>query len=60
MYEAVDVPARDQAVIQGAVDAANTTTPPLPATIARAVFEAIINASVPFEQCIFGEYCTRG
>ncbi|KAF8863613.1 hypothetical protein BDZ45DRAFT_685850 [Acephala macrosclerotiorum] len=56
----VDVPSRDQAVIQGAVDAANSTSPPLPATIARAVFEAIINASVPFEQCIFGQICGGG
>ncbi len=30
--------------------------PPLPETIARAVFEAVINASVPFEQCVFGEF----
>ncbi|CZR53177.1 uncharacterized protein PAC_03055 [Phialocephala subalpina] len=55
--DTVDVPSRDQAVIQGAVDTANSTSPPLPATIARAVFEAIINASVPFEQCIFGQFC---
>ncbi|KUJ18199.1 uncharacterized protein LY89DRAFT_614785, partial [Mollisia scopiformis] len=51
--DAVDVPSRDLEVIQDAVDAANSTTPPLPATIAKSVFEAIINASVPFEQCIF-------
>ena len=51
--DTVDVPSRDEAVIEGAVEASNGTTPPLPETIARGVFEAIINASVPFEECIF-------
>ncbi|KAL2071268.1 hypothetical protein VTL71DRAFT_12503 [Oculimacula yallundae] len=54
--DAVDVPARDLEVIEGAVNASRTTVPRLPETIARAVFEAIINASVPFEQCVFGEF----
>jgi len=54
--EDVDVPSRDAAVIQGAVDAANGTSPPLPQVIARGVFEAIINSSVPFEECVFESF----
>lgn len=54
--DTVDVPSRDAAVIAGAVAAANGTTPPLPVVVAEAVFEAIINASVPFEQCVFEEF----
>ncbi|KAH7351156.1 hypothetical protein BKA65DRAFT_536179 [Rhexocercosporidium sp. MPI-PUGE-AT-0058] len=54
--DTVDVPSRDKEVIEGAVNASRTTKPRLPETIARAVFEAIINASVPFEMCIFGEF----
>jgi hypothetical protein len=53
----VDVPSRDEEVIQGAVDAANTMSPLLPQTIAKKVFEAILNSSVSFEECVFGEYC---
>ena len=53
---AVDVPARNVEVIEGAVNASRTTTPRLPETIAKTVFEAIINASVPFERCVFGEF----
>ncbi|PVH89256.1 hypothetical protein DL98DRAFT_366231, partial [Cadophora sp. DSE1049] len=49
----VDVPARNVEVIEGAVNASRTTNPRLPETIARTVFEAIINASVPFERCVF-------
>lgn len=52
--DSVDVPSRDAQVIQEAVDAANSTTPPLPASIAKVVFEAILNASVPFEECVVG------
>lgn len=52
----MDVPSRDKAVIQEAVDQANTTVPVLPKTVAKEVFEAIINASVPFEKCIFAEF----
>ena len=54
--DTVDVPSRDTAVIEGAVAAANSTTPPLPQTVARGVFEAILNASVPFEECVFEEF----
>ncbi|KAK0102393.1 hypothetical protein ONS95_006013 [Cadophora gregata] len=54
--DTVDVPARNVEVIEGAVNASRTTNPRLPETIARAVFEAIINASVPFERCVFGEF----
>jgi hypothetical protein len=54
--DAVDVPSRDAQVIQGAVAAANGTTPPLPVVVARGVFEAILNASVPFEECIFESF----
>ncbi|CZT02859.1 uncharacterized protein RAG0_09853 [Rhynchosporium agropyri] len=53
--DSIDVPARDREVIEGAVNASRKTEPRLPETIARAVFEAIINASVPFEECVFGE-----
>lgn len=52
----VDVPSRDAAVIEEAVAAANSTVPPLPVTVARGVFEAILNASVPFEECVFEEF----
>ena len=51
--DSVDVPSRDAAVIEGAVAAANGTHPPLPQTVAKGVFEAILNASVPFEECVF-------
>ena len=54
--DTVDVPSRDAEVIEGAVTAANTTTPPLPVTVAKSVFEAILNASVPFEECVFEEF----
>jgi len=54
--DTVDVPARNVEVIEGAVNASRTTTPRLPETIAKTVFEAIINASVPFERCVFGEF----
>jgi hypothetical protein len=54
--DSVDVPSRDAAVIEGAVADANSTVPPLPVTVARGVFEAILNASVPFEECVFEEF----
>lgn len=38
------------------MNASREMSPRLPETIARAVFEAVINASVPFEQCVFGEF----
>lgn len=50
--DTVDVPSRDASVIQEAVDKANSTTPPLSRFIAKGVFEAILNFSVPFEECI--------
>lgn len=46
----VDVPARDQEVIDRAVE--NATAYHLPKTIAKAVFGAIINSSVSFEYCV--------
>ncbi|TFK31873.1 chorismate mutase [Crucibulum laeve] len=49
-HDVVDVPSRDQQVNDGAV--ADAPAVNLPQTIARAVFSAIINASVPFELCI--------
>jgi len=52
----VDVPSRDEEVIQAAVNASSATKPRLPEIIAVGVFEAIINSSVPFEKCLFGEY----
>lgn len=52
----IDVPSRDAAVIQEAVEKANSTSPPLPATVAKGVFAAILNYSVPFEECVFVEY----
>ncbi|KAH9481714.1 hypothetical protein JR316_0006241 [Psilocybe cubensis] len=48
--DTVDVPARDQQVIDGAV--ASAASVHLPATIAGAVFESIISANVPFEECV--------
>ncbi|THV51709.1 hypothetical protein BGAL_0101g00110 [Botrytis galanthina] len=54
--DTVDVPSRDQAVIEGAVAKANETVPRLPEVIARSVFEAIINGSVPFEECVWGSF----
>ncbi|TAQ90091.1 hypothetical protein B7494_g1603 [Chlorociboria aeruginascens] len=56
--DTVDVPSRDQEVVDEAVDMANTTTPPLPRTIAKTVFEAVLNASVGFEECVFEEFGT--
>lgn len=50
------MPSRDQAVIEGAVAKANETVPRLPEVIARSVFEAIINGSVPFEECVWGSF----
>jgi hypothetical protein len=50
MHNLVDVPARDSQVIDGAV--CNATVLHLPETIAKAVFSAIINASLSFELCV--------
>jgi hypothetical protein len=47
---AVDVPARDRQVIAQAVETAPQYH--LPRVIARAVYSAIINASVNFELCV--------
>ncbi|KAH7920603.1 hypothetical protein BV22DRAFT_1097865 [Leucogyrophana mollusca] len=55
--DSVDVPSRDQEVIQGAE--ANATRYNLPQTIAREVFEAIINSSVPFEYCVSSTLSTN-
>ncbi|CAA7268802.1 unnamed protein product [Cyclocybe aegerita] len=54
MHDLVDVPARDQQVIDRAVGGAPAVH--LPQTIVRAVFTAIINASVPFELCVFDSF----
>jgi hypothetical protein len=56
----VDVPSRDSQVVAGAVTAANSTVPPLPETIAGDVFGAILNASVPFEECVFEAFEAEG
>jgi len=50
MHTLVDVPARDSQVINEAVT--NARALHLPETIAKAVFTAIINASIPFELCV--------
>lgn len=55
--DTVDDPSRDAAVIAGAVAAANTTASPLPKTIARILFTAILNTSVPFEECVYEQFC---
>jgi chorismate mutase len=55
MHDTVDVPARDQEVIDGAE--ANATAVHLPKTIAKAVFSAIINSSIPFEYCVVSSLC---
>jgi hypothetical protein len=39
------------------VNASKKTEPRLPDVISRGVFEAILNSSVSFERCVFGEYC---
>ncbi|KAJ3503389.1 hypothetical protein NLJ89_g8457 [Agrocybe chaxingu] len=54
MRDLVDVPARDRQVIDRAVGGAPAVH--LPQTIARAVFTAIINTSVPFELCVFDSF----
>ncbi|KAG0693012.1 hypothetical protein DFH29DRAFT_776368, partial [Suillus ampliporus] len=46
----VDDPSRNEQVIQGAVDAAPAVD--LPQIVAQMVYEAIINSSVLFEDCI--------
>lgn len=53
-YDTVDNPIRDAQVVDGAVEEAPSVG--LPQTIAAAVFEAIINSSVFFEQCVFNEF----
>ncbi|KAF9564080.1 hypothetical protein CPC08DRAFT_760470 [Agrocybe pediades] len=58
MHGLVDVPSRDEQVIEGAV--ANATAVHLPQTVARAVFTSIINSSVPFELCVFDSFHTYG
>ncbi|KDR77214.1 hypothetical protein GALMADRAFT_435941 [Galerina marginata CBS 339.88] len=55
--DVVDVPSRDQQVIDEASQ--NATQFHLPQTIARAVFTAVINASVPFELCVFNSFHDR-
>lgn len=52
--DTVDVPSRDVAVIDGVVEDAPSHK--LPQNIAKLVFTAIINASIPFELCIFDEF----
>ncbi|KAJ5134861.1 Chorismate mutase [Penicillium atrosanguineum] len=47
----VNVPSRNDEVVQEAEEQAEHIG--MPVTIARATFEAILNSSVPFEQCIF-------
>ncbi|KIJ66080.1 hypothetical protein HYDPIDRAFT_110221 [Hydnomerulius pinastri MD-312] len=56
--DTVDVPSRDQQVIDGAE--ANAASVNLPQTIARQVFQAIINSSVSFEYCVFDAYDEEG
>jgi chorismate mutase len=46
----VNVPSRNEEVVQNAEQQAVHLG--MPVTIARATFEAILNSSVPFEQCI--------
>ncbi|KAG1719756.1 chorismate mutase, partial [Suillus lakei] len=46
----VNVPSRNQEVIQGAVDAAPSVH--LPQIVAKKVYEGMINSSVLFEECI--------
>ncbi|KAJ5804129.1 uncharacterized protein N7518_000432 [Penicillium psychrosexuale] len=50
----VNVPSRNEAVLQQAEQQAVHIGVPL--TIARAAMGAILNSSVPFEQCIFDAY----
>lgn len=52
-HDAVDVPSRDQEVIDSAV--ANASAVHLPQIIAKQVFTAIINSSVPFEYCVVSD-----
>lgn len=46
----VNVPSRNEEVVLQAEQQAEHIG--MPVTIARATFEAILNSSVPFEQCI--------
>ncbi|KAH7920602.1 hypothetical protein BV22DRAFT_1020912 [Leucogyrophana mollusca] len=48
--DSVDVPSRDQQVIQGAIEGAPAVH--LPQIIAKIVYEGILNASIYFEDCI--------
>lgn len=50
----VNVPSRNQQVIQGAVDAAPSVH--LPQIVAEIVYEGLVNSSVLFEECIFNTY----
>ncbi|KAJ5664880.1 Chorismate mutase [Penicillium maclennaniae] len=49
--DSVNVPSRNEEVVQQAEQQAEHIG--VPVIIARATFEAILNSSVPFEQCIF-------
>ncbi|KAG1866988.1 hypothetical protein C8R48DRAFT_703867 [Suillus tomentosus] len=46
----INVPSRNQQVIQGVVD--NALSVHLPQIVAKIVYEGIINSSVIFEKCI--------
>lgn len=51
----VNVPSRNQEVIQGAIDGAPAVH--LPQVVAKMVFESIVNSSILFEECIVSS-CT--
>lgn len=40
-------------MLEGALAEANSEATLVPLTVARAVFEALLNASVLFEECVF-------
>ena len=49
-YTSINVPSRNEQVVQGAVQSAPAVD--LPQVIAKGTYEAIINSSTKFEYCI--------
>lgn len=57
--DSVDVPSRDQQVIDEAVQGGDATAPKVPEVISKAVFEGIISGGVEFEKCVWESYGAR-
>lgn len=58
--DSIDVPSRNQQVIDAAVANGRTKSPPLPEIVAKRVVGSIIEAGVAFEKCVFEKYEGEG